>query len=169
MLSEYDPGSSWQKIAKGITITGLQMTWPVTDEKRQGLLPDIFNLQEQISAGPAINPGTLQAHVPEPYENGKIYDMKKLRNRGWYVHAPCVISDIQEDKRSVTFTVDGWGGKQYYVLVSSVDKEPKDISVREVRGLSSKPLGFKSASKEFHGEHDCLIITLKGKSEIRIR
>ena len=169
LLSEYDPKSSWQKIAKGITITGLQMTWPITDEKRQGLLPDIFELQQQISAGPAINPGTVQAHVPELYERGKIYDLKKLRNRGWFVHAPCVISDIREDKRSVTFTVDGWGGKPYYVLVSGVDKEPKDISVREVRGLSSKPLPFKSAGKEFHSEYNCLVITLEEKSEVRIR
>jgi hypothetical protein len=169
MLSDYDPKGPWQKIAKGITTAGLQITWPVTDEKRQGLLPDIFELKQQISAGPAINPGTVQAHVPELYGQGKIYDMKKLRNRGWFVHAPCVISDIREDKRSVMFTVDGWGGKPYYVLISGVDKEPKDVSVREVRGLSAKALAFKSAGKEFHSEQNYLVITLEGKSEIRIR
>jgi hypothetical protein len=65
--------------------------------------------------------------------------------------------------------MDGWGDKPYYVLISSIDKEPKDISVREVRGLSSKPLGFKSAGKEFHSEQNYLVITLEGKSEIRIR
>ena len=80
-----------------------------------------------------------------------------------------MISDIQEDKRSVTFTVDGWGGKPYYVLISGINKEPKDVGVREVRGLSAKALGFKSAGKEFHGEHNCLVITSEGKSEIRIR
>ena len=95
--------------------------------------------------------------------------MKKLRNRGWYVHAPCVISDIQEDERSVTFTVDGWGGKPYYILISGINKEPKDVGVREVRGLSAKALGFKSAGKEFHSEHNYLVITTEGKSEIRIR
>ncbi|MHC4656893.1 MAG: hypothetical protein ACYS91_18020 [Planctomycetota bacterium] len=169
MLSDYDPKGPWQQIARGITTAGLQISWPVTDQKRQGLLPDIFELQQQISAGPAINPGTVQAHVPELYERGKLYDMKKLRSRGWFIHAPCAISDIQEDKRSVTFTMDGWGDKPYYVLISSIDKEPKDISVREVRGLSSKPLGFKSAGKEFHSEQNYLVITLEGKSEIRIR
>ncbi|MHC4087155.1 MAG: hypothetical protein ACYSU5_18385 [Planctomycetota bacterium] len=169
MLSDYDPKGPWQKIARGITTAGLQITWPVTDQKRQGLLPDIFELQQQISAGPAINPGTVQAHVPELYGKGKIYDMKKLRNRGWFVHAPCVISDIQEDKRSVTFTMNGWGDKPYYVLISGVDKEPKDVGVREVRGLSSEPLGFKSARKEFHSEYNYLVITLEGKSQIRIR
>jgi hypothetical protein len=169
LLSEYDAKSSWQKIAKGITITGLQMSWPVTDKKRQGLLPDIFNLQEQISAGPAINPGTVQAHVPEIYGIGKLYDMKKLRSRGWFIHAPCVISDIREDKRSVTFTVDGWGDKQYFLLVSGIEKEPSKVSVREIYRESGQAAPFKPAVKEFHSEHNCLIITLKGKSQIRIR
>jgi len=169
MLSDYDEKDSWQKIAKGITTAGLQISWPVTDEKRQGLLPDIFELQQQISAGPAINPGTVQAHVPELYGKGKIYDMKKLRNRGWFVHAPCVISDIQEDKRSVTFTMDGWGGKQYFLLVSGIEKEPKNVSARQVYQESGQVPPFKPAVNQFHSEHNCLVITLKGKSEVRIR
>ena len=169
LLSEYDAKSSWRKIAKGITIAGLQMSWPVTDEKRQGLLPDIFNLQEQVSAGPAINPGTVQAHVPEIYGIGKLYDMKKLRSRGWFIHAPCLISDLREDKSEVTFTVDGWGGKQYFVLVSGIEKEPSEVSVREIYRESSKTPAFKPAVKQFHSEHNCLVITLKGKSQIRIR
>jgi len=169
LLSEYDPKSSWQKIAKGITIAGLQMSWPVTDKKRQGLLPDIFNLQEQVSAGPAINPGTVQAHVPELYEKGKLYDMKKLRSRGWFIHAPCLISDLREDKSTVTITVDGWDTKQYFVLVSGIEKEPGEVSVRDIYQQVSQAPDFKPAVKEFHGEHNCLIITLKGKSQIRIR
>ncbi|MGB2808767.1 MAG: hypothetical protein WBC22_13570 [Sedimentisphaerales bacterium] len=169
LLSEYDVKSSWQKIAKGISITGLQMSWPVTDEKRQGLLPDIFNLQEQVSAGPAINPGTVQAHVPEIYGIGKLYDMKKLRSRGWFIHAPCLISDLSEDKSTVTFTVDGWDGKPYFVLISGIEKEPSEVSLSEMFRQASQAPPFKPAIKEFHGEHNCLIITLEGKSEIRIR
>ncbi|MHC4205540.1 MAG: hypothetical protein ACYSTT_12880, partial [Planctomycetota bacterium] len=88
LLSEYDPDGPWKQIAKGITVTGLQMTWPKTDEQRQGLLPDFFEFREQISAGPAINPGTVQAHLPELYDKGKIYDVKRLPDRGWFVHAP---------------------------------------------------------------------------------
>ena len=169
LLSEYDAEGQWQKIAKGITTAGLQMTWPVTDKKRQGLLPDFFDLQQQIGAGPAINPGTVQAHLAELYGKGKIYDVKKLRNRGWFIHAPCVISDIREDKRSVTFTVDGWGGKPYFVLVSGIEKEPKDVSARQVYQESSQVPPFKPAVKEFHSDHNCLVITLEEKSEIRIR
>jgi len=169
LLSEYDPKSSWQKIAKGITTAGLQMSWPVTDKGRQGLLPDAFDLRQQVGAGPAINPGTVQAHVPELYEKGKMYDMKKLRNRGWFIHSPCIISDIREGKTSVTFTVDGWGGKQYFVLVSGIEKGPGEVDVRETCQEASRVPPFKPAVKEFHSEHNCLIITLKRKTEIRIR
>jgi len=141
----------------------------MTDEKRVGLLPDIFDLREQIGAGPAINPGTVQAHLAELYGRGKIYDMKKLRNSGWFVHAPCVISDIREGRRAVTLTVDGWGGKPYYVLISGIEKEPKEVGVRKVFQESAEPPPFKPARKEFYGEQNYLIITLEEKSEIRIR
>jgi len=171
LLSEYDAKGPWEKIAKGITTAGLQMSWPMTDEKRQGLLPDLFELREQISAGPAINPGTVQAHLAELYGRGKIYDVKKLRNRGWFVHAPCVISDIREDTRAITLTMDGWGlgDKPYYVLISGIDKEPKEVGVRKVFQQSTEPPPFKPAKKEFYSEHNYLVIILEEKSEIRIR
>jgi hypothetical protein len=169
LLSEYDTQGPWEKIAKGITTAGLQMSWPLTDDKRQGLLPDLFELREQISAGPAINPGTVQAHLAELYGIGKIYDVKKLRNRDWFVHAPCVISDIREGRRAVTFTVDGWGDKPYYVLISGIEKEPKEVGVRKVFQDSTEPPPFKPARKEFYSEYNCLVLSLEEKSEIRIR
>jgi len=169
LLSEYDAKGPWEKIAKGITTAGLQMSWPLTDEKRQGLLPDFFELREQISAGPAINPGTVQAHLAELYGKGKIYDVKKLRNRGWFVHSPCVISDVREDKSGVTFIADGWSYKPYFVLISGIEKEPSEVGVRKVFQESTEPPPFKPAKKEFYSEHGYLIITLKGKSQIRIR
>ena len=95
--------------------------------------------------------------------------MKKLRYHSWFIHAPCAISDIREDKTSVTFTVDGWGAKQYFVLVSGSEKEPSQVDVRDIYQQVSQAPDFKPAVKEFHGEHNCLIITLKGKSQIRIR
>ncbi|MHC4520845.1 MAG: hypothetical protein ACYTAS_19820, partial [Planctomycetota bacterium] len=73
-LSQHDPAGPWDQIAEGITAAGLQMTWPATDAKRQGLLPDFFHLRAQVSDGPAINPGTVQAHVPELFDEGRLYD-----------------------------------------------------------------------------------------------
>ncbi|MCU0917244.1 MAG: hypothetical protein MUC88_22175, partial [Planctomycetes bacterium] len=63
LLSQYDREGPWETIATGITAAGLQMTWPVGDAKRQGLLPDVFELHAQLRDGPAINPGTTQTHV----------------------------------------------------------------------------------------------------------
>jgi len=169
MLSEYDRQGPWGKIAKGITTAGLQMSWPLTDAERQGLLPDFFDLRAQIGAGPAINPGTVQAHLAELYEKGKIYDVKKLPNHGWFIHAPCIISDIRDDKDCVTLTADGWGTKRYRVLISGIETEPSEVSLRKVVGNTGKQLAFKSAETEFHSEYKILIIVLEGKTEIQIK
>jgi hypothetical protein len=169
LLSEFDPNGPWDKIARGITVTGLQMTWPRTDKQRQGLLPDFFNLRAQIAAGPAINPGTVQAHLGELYGKGKIYDVKKLPNRRWFAHAPCAISDIREDEDCVTFKTDGWDSKQYYVLISGINKEPSEVRVRKVAGDSSKSFPFKPADIQFHRQQKILLVALEEKSEIQIK
>ncbi|MHC4354222.1 MAG: hypothetical protein ACYS0H_16070, partial [Planctomycetota bacterium] len=165
LLSECDPEGPWEKIAKGITVTGLQMTWPRTDVERQGLLPDFFDLRGQISQGPAINPGTVQAHLAELYGKGKIYDVKRLARRGWFIHAPCAISNVREERDSVTLMTDGWGDKRYYVLISGIEQEPGRMSVRDVVGDSDT---FRSVSGQFSGERGILVIGLEGKSEVKI-
>jgi hypothetical protein len=159
LLSEYDPNGPWRKIAKGITVTGLQMSWPLSDNERQGLLPDFFDFRAQIAAGPAINPGTVQAHLGELYGKGKIYDVKKLPNRNWFVHAPCTISDIREDEDCVALTTDGWDNKQYYVLISGIKKEPREVIINSIRKVET----------QFHREQKILLITLEGKSEVQIK
>jgi len=164
LLSECDPDGPWDKIVRGITVTGLQMSWDRSDEQRQGLLPDFFYFIAQIAAGPAINPGTVQAHLAELYGKGKIYDVKKLPRRGWFVHAPCTISDIREDQESVTLTADGWGDKQYYVLISGIETEPGKVLVNPEKSRTLPP-----AETQFHREQKILIIALEGKSEIQIK
>jgi len=169
MLSECDTEGPWEKIAKGITTAGLQMSWPGTDKERQGLLPDFFDLKAQIGAGPAINPGTVQAHLSELYGKGKIYDLKRLPQHDCFIHAPCAISDVREDKKQVVFVVDGWGEEPYYVLVSGIEKEPNEVRVRKLAKESDRALTFESAEKEFYSECKYLVIRLNGKSEIQIR
>ncbi len=164
LLSQYDKEGPWAKIAKGITATGLQMTWPVSDEKRQGLLPDFFYLREQLSDGPAINPGTVQAHVPELFDKGTLYEVKRLSGKGWFIHAPCAIRDLREAQDSVTFVVDGWGGKTFYVLLAGVAQEPEEITARSI--ASDKP---GRALTHFDPQQRTLAITLSEPSEIRAR
>jgi hypothetical protein len=169
LLAQNDPDGPWEKIAQGITATGLQMSWPSSDRQRQGLLPDFFDLRAQIADGPAINPGTVQAHLPELYGKGKLYDVKRLANRGWFVHAPCSISNLRDDGDCVMLTVGGWGDKRYHVLISGIEKEPREVRVRKVDNNSGETPTFQSAEKRFHDEYKLLIITLEGKSEIQIR
>jgi hypothetical protein len=164
LLNECDTDGPWEKIAKGITVTGLQMSWPLSDEQRQGLLPDSFDLRAQISQGPAINPGTVQAHLAELYSKGTIYDVKKLPRNGWFVHAPCTISNIRENNSSVTLTLDGWGDKQFYVLISGIETEPSEILVNP-----GKTSPFEPAKTQYDEEQKILLIALEGKSIIRIK
>jgi hypothetical protein len=167
MLSECDKKGPWKKIAKGIAATGLQMSWPVTDKERQGLLPDFFDLEAQTGAGPAINPGTVQAHIAELYDKGKIYDVKKVRRLDWLIHAPCEISGIWDEKKSVVFETSGWGEKTYYVMVSGVKQRPRDVLMHKIV-QESKSSGFESAEEEFNSDYGNLLIKLQGKSEIKI-
>jgi hypothetical protein len=169
LLSEYDPEGPWETIAKGITTAGLQMSWPPSDRQRQGLLPDFFDLRAQIAAGPAINPGTVQAHLTELYGKGRLYDIKRLANRGWFIHAPCTISNIREGPNRVTFTVDGWGKKTYYILICGIEKEPSEVSACKVIGDTDKAPPFEPAQKQFHHERRILVISLEGRSQIQIQ
>lgn len=169
LLSKYDPQGPWARIARGITIAGLQMSWPRSDRERQGLLPDFFDLRAQIAAGPAINPGTVQAHLGELYAKGKVYDVTRLPNRGWFIHAPCTISDVRETPNRVTFTVDGWGQKKYYVLICGIEKEPSEISVRKAFGDADKPAALDFVQKQFYEEQQILVIALEGRTEVQIQ
>jgi len=161
LLAQYDPDGPWEHIAKGITATGLHMSWPLSDRERHGLLPDFFDLIAQIADGPAINPGTVQAHLPELYDKGKLYDVKKLPKRGCFVHAPCLISNIRVDEDCITLTVEGWGNKRYRVVFSGVGKEPKEIRTGKAK--------LNPDEIQYYRERKLLILTLQGKSDILIR
>ena len=170
LLSQYDKDGPWETIAKGITATGLQMTWPVSDTKRQGLLPDVFQLRPQLKDGPAINPGTVQAHVPELFGEGRLYDMRKLATKGLFIHAPCAIRNLHETKETLTFTVDGWGRNPYYVLLAGVDQKPAAVTTtRTISGPVSKRPAVDQAQAHFNTGQRLLAITLDQPCEIHVR
>ena len=177
LLSEYDTQGPWQKIANGITTAGLQMSWSLADKERQGLLPDSFDLRAQVGEGPAINPGTVQAHLAELYGKGKLYDVKNLAchasgglpKRVWFIHAPCAISDIREDRDLVTFVTSGWGDEPYHVLISGIEKEPAEVLIRKAPQESTEQHSFGTAKTEFHSDGKYLIINLQDRSEIQIK
>ena len=162
-LAQYDSSGPWRMLAKAITATGLQMTWPQSDEKRQGLLPDFFHLRAQISDGPAINPGTVQAHLPELYGQGRLYNVGRIEGRNWFIHAPCEIEALQQSDDMVSFEVAGWGDAAFTVLVSGVPNEPSGVMVRRTDG------GAGETTTHFSREQKLLTLTLSGPSEIQLR
>jgi len=170
LLSQYDKDGPWATIAKGITATGLQMTWPTTDAKRQGLLPDVFELRPQLRDGPAINPGTVQAHVPELFDKGCLYEVRKLTTNGWFIHAPCAIRNLRETQDSVTFTVDGWGKNPYYVLLAGVDRKPAAVTTTDILTgpVAARPTAGE-ARTHFNPAQRMLTITLNRPCEIHVR
>ncbi len=169
LLSQYDKEGPWETIAKGITATGLQMTWPTSDSKRQGLLPDVFDLTAQLRDGPAINPGTVQAHVPELFGEGTLYDVKRLPKRGWFLHAPCTIRDLREAEDSMTFLVDGWSQKRFYVLFSGIERKPPGITIHPLAQAARTATVEDPARMDFQPQQHLLVITLDAPSEVQLR
>ena len=124
-LARHDAEGSWRTLADGITAAGIQHTWREDDTKRQGLLPDWFALRQQVRAGPAINPGTVQANAIRLLGMPPIYDYAVCRKAGVTVHAPGQVEIQEEGEESVTVRIAGWPKGPYWVLVSGLSKAPK--------------------------------------------
>ncbi|MCY3020010.1 MAG: hypothetical protein NTW87_13405 [Planctomycetota bacterium] len=124
VLSHHDPKGPWKQIADGITACGIQFTWTTKDKDRQGLLPDFYHLHQQVSDGPAINPGTVQANAVRLFDKGGLYDFRACRANGWHIHAPGTLTALKERGGKAEFKVEGWLDRPYYVLVSGLKAAP---------------------------------------------
>ncbi|MEA3367886.1 MAG: hypothetical protein U9R68_07215, partial [Planctomycetota bacterium] len=123
-LVRHDADGPWKRLADGITAAGVQHTWKQDDRERQGLLPDFFHLHEQRGAGPAINPGTVQAGAIRLYGMTPVYDYAVCRKAGLYVHAPGRVRVLEDKEGSAAFSVEGWPTGPYWLLVSGLAKRP---------------------------------------------
>ena len=166
-LSRHDPDGPWEQIAKGITLTGLQMSWLESDGERQGLLPDIFDLEGQHRDGPAINPGTVQAGLPEAFGLPGMYAFRRLPEHGWFLHVPGEIEELQAGTREVRITTGGWGTYAYRILVSRIDEEPESVSDRtlDIGGIPNQPA---IVPFQYDAEKKLLIVETHGHAEITI-
>ena len=144
-------GDLWRQLAHGITITGLQMCFPADDpDQRGGLLPDYFLLKAQKRDGPAINPGTLQAHLAEAYGKIPMVTLTRLTN-GVLVHAPGAVTQQPSAAGSITLTVTAWPEQEYRILITRIAQAPTKVTWN---GTEVKPPFFKDANS--------MIITLQG-------
>jgi hypothetical protein len=159
-LLPHDPAGPWKKLADGITVAGIQHTWTQSDKERQGLLPDYYLLRQQISAGPAINPGTLQVNAVRLFNKPALYDFRALRQSSLLVHAPGAISDIRDSTEGARFKVNGWPQKPYFVLINGLKKSPHIRISGQVIALT--------APHQFDAGKGRMILQLQGTSTVEI-
>lgn len=162
-LSKYDANPVWKTVADGITLSGIQQTWPRgADSLRQGLLPDSVSLRGQTRFDPAINPGTLEANAVQLWTGSPLYDVQSFHAGGLVlVHAPGKIRDIKDEPGRILFTVVGWPERTYGIIVVGL-KKPPQITV------NGKPTGL-TAPNHYSGEAGSLILHLSGRPTVEIK
>lgn len=144
-------GDTWRTLARGITVTGLQMCFPVGDPQgRGGLLPDYFLLRAQVGEGPAINPGTLQANLAEAYGKTPLVTVTRLSN-GSLVHAPGEVRQEASPDGALRLAVTAWPEDDYRVLITRVERPPAAVTWN----------GAPTAARFVERAHG-VIVTLKG-------
>jgi len=176
MLAEHDASAPWREIARGITAAGLQMTFPLPDIERQGLLPDVFYLREQLRAGPAINPGTVQAHVPELFGDPSLYTFRRLPQQGWFLHLPGAVEEVSETTGGARFLADAWPQQRYSILLSRVADAPQAVAARPASerpagaDAGQAPAAWRSVPFEYRPETGWLILDMDigGRVEVQI-
>jgi len=162
LLAEVDPGGPWRRLSRGITRCGLQMVWPQSDTERQGLLPDYFLLKAQVSDGPAINPGTVGARMPEAFDHVPHYQLRKLPSMTGFIHAPGQIAVRQANNAQITFAIATQCDRPYHILISGLKDGLTSVESRTNGAWAActtvydEPLGFA-------------VIQASGAATIRLR
>jgi hypothetical protein len=150
-LADYDPRGPWKQLADGITASGIQQSWPASDSQRQGLLPDFYHLRAQISDGPAINPGTLQANAARLFGGPRVYAMRRLARIGVVVHAPGDIEVLEAADGAARVRVRGWPKQPYEVLLAGLDSAMK-VRVNGVERADERDVEQGRVSVRVEGE-----------------
>jgi hypothetical protein len=75
---------------------------------------------------------------------------------------------LREAPDGVTFTVDGWGRKVFYVLLSGVKEKPAQVQAVPITNAPQRPAP-SPASVHYNPPPQLLAITLTQAAEIRVR
>jgi hypothetical protein len=155
-----DPKGPWKTLADGITLSGIEQTWPTNDAALQGLLPDSFALREQKRNGPAINPATVEACAARYYTQIPVYDFHAFKKSDIIVHVPGRFVRAEEAAKRVSFEIQNWVGHPYYVLVTGLAQQP-DLEINGKRVECSSPHQFLQTAGE-------LILRLEGNARVKL-
>ena len=158
-LARQDPQGIWKKLADGITISGMQQSWPPEDKRYKGLLPDSFVLREQKRNGPAINPATVEACASQ-YFGLPVYDFRCLRANGLLVSAPGELRDVKDSKGHISFQVRSWVQHPYFVLINGLADQPR-ININGRTTECTPPHQFRQKQGQ-------LILQLEGPDSVAL-
>lgn len=121
-------GAFWEQLARGITASGLQQTFPLDDAERQGLLADFTLLKPQILDGPAISPGTVQTHLAELFGLTSWFQSRRVTDGGVLAFVPGAITAVEHENGVLRLDIEGWPGDKYAVRLSRLPVEPVRIT-----------------------------------------
>jgi drug/metabolite transporter (DMT)-like permease len=156
-----DQAATWNRLATGITRAGLQMSFPPEDPERRGLLPDFYHLREQRSDGPAINPGTVQAGLPDAYGQAPLLDLCVVGPRRTRILAPGRIVPTAQAVSAGGFRVaiEPWPTGAYDIQVAGVPAAPAQITWS----------GPGKPTPRYNAELGCLTVRLTGRGELSVQ
>ena len=156
ILDDSAKRAMWDRIATGITMTGLQFTYQQRDGDSPeliGLLPDSYILKAAMKGGPSINPGTIQLFMPQAYNETPIINVKMLKI-GRFIHA---LGEIKATSDS-SATLDLWPAKSTDVLVTGISEKPSEVLWQG-----------KAISINWLPEHNAFIVNIQGKGLLEWR
>jgi hypothetical protein len=154
-LNKHDRSGPWKQLADGITLSGIQQTFPAGSGNRQGLLPDSYVLRAGLRMDPAINPGTVQGPAMR-YFGRPIYELAAFRQSGLLTHAPGQLSEMREEPNRVSFKVSGAIKPEYRVLISGCRAQP------------AVQANGQPAQMQWVADGGLAIITLKGDANLTV-
>jgi hypothetical protein len=159
-FARHDPSGPWIQIADGIARAGVLHTHPASQPAYQGLLPDSFDLRNQVRNPVPINPATLLAEGIEVEGAPKIYDFRSLLHHGLYIHSPGPIDKLEETPTAISFTANVWPKRASYILINGFTRQP---TVR----INGAAVPFQ-APHLFQGVEGRLILQLTKPSQIEV-
>jgi hypothetical protein len=159
-FARYDSTGPWSKLADGIAASGMQQVHPAAETDKQGLLPDSFDLINQVQNPVPINPATLMSQTIPAGGSEPLYDYQVFRVNGVTVHAPGPISDVRESRGEIHFAVSSWAHGSWYVLINGI----KPTSSLRINGQSSA-----EGVEERIATQGWLVIKLSGPSVLDLQ
>lgn len=129
-----EDSATWRTLARGITRTGLQMTFPIDDAAdRGGLLPDYWLFGSSRGDGPAINPATVQATLAEAFEATPMVTATRLPRGaadtgGHVLHLPGAVRRVTSTAATTTVEVMLWPEDPCRLILTRVGRLPRAVA-----------------------------------------